>query len=810
MAIPLSLAVIIWVLITALAFLRPFRFPKGFPLDLLAVGGFAALLVGFFWQVLLLTEYQVPRGGGDLASFLYPVYSFAARNLQQGVIPLWNPYQYGGMPFAADMQTGMFYPINFLTLLFARPFTYQAMEGLAILHYFMAGVFMYVFLRGLGVGRTGSFAGGTAFAFSGFAVAHLGHLNMLSSVVWLPLVLHFFHRAFATGRAFWAVAAGAAYGISILPGHVQITLYLGLFLVLYWVWGMASEVWMKRREGWRWPALRQFASLPIALLVAFGLAAIQLLPSFELTGLSVRAALSYEKAAEYAVTPLGFITLVIPHFLGPDSTDFWGVKGNLTEVYGYVGIVTMLLAALALLVTSYRQAWKWFFAVGAVFFLLLSLGQDTVLHGWLYRFVPGFDKVRAPGRFLFFFDFAVAVLAGIGVDSIARPLLRRDRPAVKLVSRFSAALLGVGMVGALFFYQLLLSSQDKDPVIYRRVEAATSGLVMTLVFLAVGLVVLLLHRYHGRWRGLIPVLAIMVIVVDLFSSGWSYNTTTQDALEGFNHPQVMRFLQEDREAFRIDSATNVYDVWQPSNNLNHDIGDVQGLFNPMTLADFLAYWNSMGSRSSPSYDLLNAKYVVAHKDVVLDWAKYKPVLTDAPKVNVYQNTRALPRAMVVPSARVLPREAMLEQLRSPDFSAMEAVLLEKGPVHTPPSIQFPRRVLSVSYPTPNRVLVEAETAESAYLFLGDVMYPGWTARVDGQAAPVRRANYLFRAVDLPPGKHTVEFVFEPRTWTLGWAISFVFFLAILVTIGLSALRRSQPDVVAERSVREDPVREGRS
>ncbi|HLB12855.1 MAG TPA: YfhO family protein, partial [Dehalococcoidia bacterium] len=679
---------------------------------------------------------------------------------------------------------------NLLAFLLVRPFSYQAMEGLAVLHYFLAAIFTYVYLRGLEIGRLGSFGGGLAFAFSGFLVAHLGHLNMLESVVWLPLVLYFFHRSFKAGRLAWAVAAGAAYGISILPGHIQITLYLGFFLVLYWLWGLAAEAWTGRRQGRQWPSGSRVAVLPVTILVAFGLAAVQLLPSAELTGLSVRAAISYAKAIEYAVSPLGFITLFIPHFLGPNSTDFWGIQGNLTEVYGYAGMAAMLLAALAV-AASRRQAWRWFFALSAIFFLLLSLGQDTVLHGWLYRFVPGFDKVRAPGRFLLFFDFAVALLAGAGLDALTRPLARRDRPAMKGMLWATAALLGIGLVGVLFFLQALLTSQDKDPVIYKRIEVATSGIILAMVFLAVGFAVLLLHRYRGRWRAAIPWLAMGALVADLFSAGWAYNTTTDDILAGFNHPQVVRFLQEDREPYRIDSATNVWDVWQPSTNLNYDIGDVQGLFNPMTLNDFMVYWNGMGpeGRSSRSYDLLNARYVVAHKDVALDWSKYKPVLTEAPKVNVYQNTSAMPRALVVPKAEVLPREAMLERLRAPDFAATETVLLEEGPARNPASTGFARRVVAVSYPTPNHVLVEAETAEPAYLFLADVMYPGWKARVDGHPVPVRRANYLFRAVDLPAGRHTVEFSFEPRTWTIGWVTTAVFLAGIAGVLATAALRK---------------------
>ena len=65
-------------------------------------------------------------GGGDLASFLYPVYSFAARTYQSGTVPLWNPHLYAGSPFAADMQSGVFYPINVAAFLLARPFTYTS------------------------------------------------------------------------------------------------------------------------------------------------------------------------------------------------------------------------------------------------------------------------------------------------------------------------------------------------------------------------------------------------------------------------------------------------------------------------------------------------------------------------------------------------------------------------------------------------------------------------------------------------------------------------------------------------------------
>ncbi len=112
-----------------------------------ATGLLALATVGFFWQVLLTPNTWMPAGGGDLAPFLYPNYRFAAENLRQGIIPLWNPHLYSGTPFAADIQSGLFYPINLIVFLLVPTLTYQWLEYLAIFHFWLAGATMYLCLR---------------------------------------------------------------------------------------------------------------------------------------------------------------------------------------------------------------------------------------------------------------------------------------------------------------------------------------------------------------------------------------------------------------------------------------------------------------------------------------------------------------------------------------------------------------------------------------------------------------------------------------------------------------------------------------
>ncbi len=116
--------------------------------DAIALLCLALLALIFFWPVTL-GHGWIPRGGGDLASFLWPTYTYASQSLHAGRLPLWNPTLYSGAPFAADNQTSLFYPINLVVFLLAPTLPYTAMEWLVVFHFWVAGASMYFCLRAL-------------------------------------------------------------------------------------------------------------------------------------------------------------------------------------------------------------------------------------------------------------------------------------------------------------------------------------------------------------------------------------------------------------------------------------------------------------------------------------------------------------------------------------------------------------------------------------------------------------------------------------------------------------------------------------
>ena len=99
-------------------------------LDGIAISSLALLHALMFWPVVFAGAF-VPRGGGDLVSFIYPRYAFVARSVRSGVLPLWDPYLYGGQPYLADIQSGLLYPLNLLAFVIFRNFDYRKLEVLA-------------------------------------------------------------------------------------------------------------------------------------------------------------------------------------------------------------------------------------------------------------------------------------------------------------------------------------------------------------------------------------------------------------------------------------------------------------------------------------------------------------------------------------------------------------------------------------------------------------------------------------------------------------------------------------------------------
>jgi hypothetical protein len=754
---------------------------KNLPLitEIVAATGLLALATtGFFWQILLTSESWMPAGGGDLAPFLYPNYHFAAKYLRQGIIPLWNPHLYSGMPFAADIQSGLFYPINLLVFLLTPDLTYEWLEYLAIFHFWLAGVTMYLFLRLLliptkesnlsqaqghdlagvqselwtpkALSPLAAFAGAIAYEFSDLFIVHFGNLNMIAVAAWLPLVFLLFHHSLLQASFGLAAVGGVVLALTTLAGHIQITLFIVLTLGLYALWHFG---------------VRPFIALLITLLVTIGLSALLLFPAYELSQYTRRAELPYQEAARYSLHPVQLVGLLAPGYFGRDPALHWGPWERVET--GYIGLMTLILAVIGVLL--YPGRLKGFFIALGILALLLALGGYSFLHGWLYALAPGFDQLRAPARFILLLDFCLATLAAFGLNQLLQPLDQQARPTLsRLLRVLTWSLGGLIIVAAPLSYYALLITQDRNPVIFNRAAGATSA-VMTFALFAIASL-LLLHLVHKGWlREKQAGLAMIVIIgVDLFTLGHNVDVGHARPTTGFDHPEAIAFLRADPNHYRIEVTTDVWHAWQPNTALLHAQYDVWGLYNPLTLADMTLYWSGAPPRSSGRYNFLGVKYIIASKAGAPADGDIVSVFEGDPDINIYLNRAALARVLLVGRAVTVPdHDAAWAAIRADDFDPTTTVIVEGGqPLETRPNSAL--TILEYGLHT---VTIAVETDQPGYLVLSDAYYPGWQATVDGQPEPIRRANFAFRAVYVPAGQHIVKFVFTPIIWKTALGVS---------------------------------------
>jgi hypothetical protein len=157
-------------------------------------------------------------------------------------------------------------------------------------------------------------------------------------------------------------------------------------------------------------------------------------------------------------------------------------------------------------------------------------------------------------------------------------------------------------------------------------------------------------------------------------------------------------------------------------------------------------------------------------------------------VRVYRLEDTLPRAYIATGVRRAASHAnALDLVADPSFPARDTVVLEgSGPVSSSGHSGAEARLRDYQN---QFVRYETSSAVPGYLVLLDSYFPGWAAKLDGKPVPILRANYAFRAVEIPQGIHTVEFQYKPISFYAGLTISLVSIVCGLLVAALNLRRR---------------------
>jgi len=682
----------------------------------------------------------------------YPWRLFAAQTLRSGYLPLWNPHQFCGTPFVANSQSAVFYPFN---LLFCLLPVAQAFGVSVLLHLSLTGVFAYFFLRSpaLGLGRAASLVGAVAWQLCHWQVAWLALPTFLCVSAWLPLALLLVDRVAERPTAARAVPLGVCLGLMLLAGHLQIALYCFGLVAAWAVFRLLPRV------KTHWPALLGCALL--ALLFAFGLAAPQLLPTFELARVSHRAGgpptwAAYQGYVRLALPPVHLVTLFLPGFFGsPTSGTYWGIRlnggpGAYMENACYGGVLTLLLALTGLAATWRRSATTRFFAISAGLSLLLALG--TPLNALPFFGLPGFAQTGSPGRILVLWSLCVSVLAAFGAQAV-------------LAGHWRALVRGGGAFIAIFLLSLAYAVvwiNRNSPAGALAANLRSEGDLWRLplgLLLGAAAAAWLWHRGSLSARGLGATLVILV-GVDLLAAGYGFNRTTAPQ-NVYPMTPLIAFLQKHRAEGRVMPINRRWSflpdkpppvILPPNTATVYGLDDTQGYDSLLTGQYFqFAIALDGGSPTPPQNGNMVFTYGLGSNEAREAGARFivtqeilpggAPVFQDN-GAYVYEDKGALPRMQLIGER------------------------LSDGGVGYVPLPQPPTRWRLLAWTEgllpPQKIVV------------ADQWYPGWHAYFGGQATSLTRGPDVFRTITLTPKQlessptnDPIEMRYEPEAFRVG-------------------------------------------
>jgi hypothetical protein len=718
-------------------------------------------------------------------------------------MPFWNPYIHAGLPFVDAMHGDIFYPAAILQIIL--PVTY-AIGLKLILHVFLAGVFMFLFLRRIGRPDTSAFIAGILYMFAPCLVSlfYPGHDGKLYVAALTPLALLAVHGGVTSRRLGPFLGFGLIYALMILTAHVQMAYYAAWGISLYFIY----LLWHEHRFG-----LRKIAApvvfFGIAVLLALGTAAIQWMAPYQYIGHHSQR-LQYAEgrggfdwASSWSMHSEELLSEINPEFPGDNiqggaEATYWGQ--NFFKLNSEaVGVVAVALAIVA--VVAVRGPTVWFFFGLSLVTLLYAMGDSTPVFRLFFYFVPMVKKFRAPSMINFLFAISWIAMAARTLDVLldrrTHGGVRRGLPGpLQVLTIIAAVYTGIALVSLVSGASLLTgwASIVGNPLTEGKAAAAVANASKVSAGFVIGALTLWALVGLMRWwrNGALsqPALVGALVVIAVLPL-WRFDkrfVQTVDPRQFYSEQPILQAIEQHApdQPYRVLNLPNTL----PDNYLAlHGIEELSA--SAMHGNHLLLFDNFVGRHdqrpalltSPATMNLLNASLLISREPFADPGFE---VVDQSAGLYLMKNNNAMPRAAVFYQYEVeADSGATLARLRTPDFPYRSRLILDQpigaiAPVATDAE-PIPFTPANVAEWDVDRFVVECKTERDGILWLSENYYPAWRATDEsGGHLPIYRADYLFRAVPIRAGEHRITFQFHSEIFNTSVWLSLACFSILMV------------------------------
>lgn len=763
------------------------------------------------WPALLGGFLVGPNSDQYIAGYAFR--EFAAQSLRQGHgFPLWNPFQFDGMPYVDAMHGDIFYP-TFL-LRWVLP-TDIAMTWGFVLHVVLSGWLTMAFLQSTGLTWRASAIGGVAYLMSGAVASYAspGHDGKLFVSALLPGALWALVRAVRDQRhAAWGTLA-LIIGLAVLSPHPQLLQYLllttGAYASYLALRPLAIPSDLATTTNIARPAVRSLAVALAAVVLGAAIGAIQYLPVREYVAWSPRAGgKGYEYATSFSMPFEETLNLYLPQFSGLFD-HYWGRNGiHFHSEYAGASVLMLALFAFGGGVVNRHRKHAWFWLGAVVVGLFWAWGGNTPFYQLVYAVVPGSKYFRAPSTILYVVAFATAVLAAIGAERVLAGKSTARFVFTGLAIAFLTAI--VASLGGLTAIALSIAPEQAD-----RIHANAHDLVIgawrACGFIAATAAACWYRQRERLSAGVVGWLLLGLVASDLWSVERHYWTFSDRATQLYASDPIIDFLKTRPQPARVIAlplSANMapHDPFIAGDALMiHGIRSVLG-YHGNELGRFQdLYGKAEGYQSiaNPNFwALTNANYFYTNANAVpFQGARLVagPVRNAAGTMTyLFELPGDHPVAWLSPLVVKLEDAATKATLLNPNFDLKRvAIFAPEASVHARP-LDTPLPPAATATVRATRyeagaidLTIDGDIPAGSALIVSENFYPGWSATIDGRPAAISRADYSLIGLEMPAAARQISLRFTSAPFRTGRAITLVALCAAIAWMigGVVADRR---------------------
>ena len=391
-----------------------------------------AILVTLFFKSIFFTRNTFFQR--DTLLLFHPWMNFSKELLKNGEIPLWNPFTNCGMPFLANFQSGVFYPLNIFFYLLSFVSAYKIY---IFVHFLLTFLFMFLLLKDFELPDSACLGGSLIWTFSGTLITRVEFFSVLGTTIWLPLNFLLLRKSMYSKKyiAFLCITLP----IQLLAGHPQEFFYSLLFLIGYTVFYSIDK-----------KSLKPIFIFISVILMAFLLSAIQLLPSIELILNSRRVSIDINQAkiegmdydeSTYLSLKLSDLKNIIYPFYYKEEVVKKALKEKILYIphlwikCHHIGIIGFICGIIGLFFV--KKKIKWYLILAILFATMFSLGGNLPFYNLVYRFFLPSRFIRHPATVIYISIFCFSIFSAFGISYLKKDFFRALLSVIAFLELFS-------------------------------------------------------------------------------------------------------------------------------------------------------------------------------------------------------------------------------------------------------------------------------------------------------------------------------------------------------------------------------------